>query len=187
MTPTIIKAYPNDIEKLLTLSKKTFFDAFEHLNTPADFKAYTDTAFAPGKVLAELENSNSEFYFVTIDDEPVGYIKLNYGPAQTDVNDDASLEVERLYVLQSQQGKQLGKLMMDFAEQRAIEKDLQYIWLGVWEYNHGAYKFYLRHGYEKFGSHQFILGADVQTDHLLKKQLIINNIQSPSLLERDLG
>ena len=169
--PTITKVLPKNIEKLLILSKKTFFDAFEHLNSPADFKVYTDKAFAPEKVLAELKNPNSEFYFAMIGDEPVGYIKLNYGPAQTDVKDDASIEVERLYVLQSQQGKQLGKLMMDFAEQMAIEKGLQYIWLGVWEHNHGAYKFYLSNGYEKFGSHEFVLGTDVQTDHLLKKIL----------------
>src|ERR1700750_141388 len=104
---SIRKILPADIDTLLSLIKTTFFVAFEHLNKPEDFKAYTDKAFAPEQILSELKNPDSEFYFAIADDEPIGYIKLNYGPAQTDVKDTGSMEVERLYVLAEHQSKQI--------------------------------------------------------------------------------
>jgi ribosomal protein S18 acetylase RimI-like enzyme len=45
------------------------------------------------------------------------------------------------------------------------------IWLGVWEHNHQAIKFYTTWGFEKFGDHLFLLGDDPQTDWLMKKEL----------------
>jgi ribosomal protein S18 acetylase RimI-like enzyme len=47
----------------------------------------------------------------------------------------------------------------------------QALWLGVWEKNERAINFYHRWGFEKFGEHDFILGDDVQTDWLMKKEL----------------
>lgn len=166
---TIRQAKAPDIDSLLPLVKTTFFVAFEHLNNPEDFKAYTDKAFTHEQVLSELQNPNSEFFFALYDGEPVGYIKFNYGPAQTDVKDRDSMEVERLYVLTEHQNKQIGKLLMDFAEGRAQSKNLKYIWLGVWEHNIRAQNFYQRNGFEKFGTHEFVVGADVQTDFLMQK------------------
>jgi ribosomal protein S18 acetylase RimI-like enzyme len=168
---TIRQVKARDIDILLPLIKTTFFVAFEHLNNAEDFKAYTDKAFAPEKILSELNDPNSEFFFALYDEQPVGYIKLNYGNAQTDVKDEDGMEVERLYVLAEHQSRQIGKILMDFAEGRAQSKGLRYIWLGVWEHNHRAQSFYQRNGYEKFATHQFVLGTDVQTDFLVRKML----------------
>lgn len=160
-----------DLDILLPLIKTTFFTAFEHLNNPEDFKAYTDKAFAPEQILSELQNLDSEFFIAEDDGEAVGYIKINYGNAQTDVKDAESMEVERIYVLEAYQSKQVGKLLMDFAEERAKAKDLKFIWLGVWEHNLRAQAFYERNGFEKFSNHQFVVGTDVQTDYLMRKML----------------
>ena len=40
-------------------------------------------------------------------------------------------------------------------------------WLGVWENNFRAIKFYRKYGFKKFGQHSFLLGKDLQTDYLL--------------------
>jgi len=168
---TIKKAGVEDLDVLLPLIKTTFFVAFEHQNNPKDFKAYTDKAFAPEQVHSELQNPNSEFFFAVYEDELIGYLKLNYGSAQSDVKDEESMEVERLYVLQEHQSKKIGKLLMDFAEERAKEKRLKYIWLGVWEHNTRAQSFYQRNGFKKFSSHNFTVGTDVQTDFLMRKML----------------
>ncbi|MEM9391391.1 MAG: GNAT family N-acetyltransferase, partial [Bacteroidota bacterium] len=52
-----------------------------------------------------------------------------------------------------------------------LNKGLGYIWLGVWEYNTDAIRFYERLGFTPFGQHSFILGSDHQTDILMKKPL----------------
>jgi diamine N-acetyltransferase len=165
---TIKRVGASDVDDLLTLSKKTFYDAFEHLNNPEDFEAYASKAFTREQLLSEIENPDSEFYFAVLDDEAVGYIKLNYRTAQAEFRDPAAVEVSRIYVLASQQGKQIGQQLLDFAIKKAVEDKLQYVWLGVWEHNYNAARFYERCGFVKFSSHTFVLGNDHQTDILMK-------------------
>jgi len=167
----IILVRPSDVDDLLSLSVKTFYDAFEHLNNPEDFEAYTSVAFTHDKLVSEINNPDSVFYFAMIGDEKVGYLKLNYASAQTEFKDANAVEVERIYVLADQQGKQIGQQLINFAVAKAIEDGLKYIWLGVWEHNLNARRFYERSGFKAFSSHQFVLGNDVQTDILMKKPL----------------
>lgn len=42
-------------------------------------------------------------------------------------------------------------------------------WLGVWERNDRAIRFYARHGYERCGEHVFQLGDDAQTDYIMQR------------------
>jgi len=160
-----------DIDTLLNLSRQTFFDAFLHRNTPSDMDAYAATAFTIQKFEDELSNPDSRFYFAVIDNTIAGYLKLNHNTAQTELRDPNSLEVERIYILQQYQGQQIGKKLIDFAIDTAISRKLSYVWLGVWEHNDKAIKFYKNKGFEQFGSHPFMLGSDEQTDILMKLAL----------------
>lgn len=92
-------------------------------------------------------------------------------PAQTDRNDPASLEIERIYVSGGFQGEGLGRYLMEQAIQIAVARKKKYIWLGVWEKNERAIRFYKRNGFYKTGIHSFVVGEDVQTDHLMRKDL----------------
>jgi ribosomal protein S18 acetylase RimI-like enzyme len=162
---------PSEVDLLLSLSRKTFYDAFEHMNNPEDFEAYTSKAFTREKLLSEIEHADSEFYFAIIDNEVVGYIKLNYRSAQSEFKEPDAVEVERIYVLADQQGKKIGNRLLDFAIEKANALKLRYIWLGVWEHNHNAMRFYERNGFKVFSSHHFMVGNDKQTDILVRKEL----------------
>lgn len=168
---TIQLVRPSDTAELLMLSRKTFYDAFEQVNNKDDFEAYTSVAFTHSKLLSEIENPQSQFYYALIDGEKVGYIKLNYSSAQTEFQDEDAVEIERIYVLASQQGKKIGNQLLDFAVNKAKDENLHYIWLGVWEHNHAAQRFYGRAGFEQFSTHKFWVGNDKQTDLLMKKEL----------------
>ena len=171
MTANIRPVYPSDLNTLLHLSRKIFHDSFDHLNTPENMKEYMDRAFNPQQLSSELENPHSEFYFITIDDRVAGYLKINQGPAQSDIHDPTSLEIERIYIDQDIQSKGFGAQLLEKAVTRAVELDLNYIWLGVWEKNPKAIRFYERHGFSVFGKHTFIMGDDPQTDLLLKRKV----------------
>ncbi|AYL95881.1 GNAT family N-acetyltransferase [Mucilaginibacter celer] len=160
-----------DAETLLAFSRDTFFDFFAAANKPEDMEAYASTAFTLSKIEAELNNPDSCFFFAMLNDEIAGYLKLNYRSAQTEFRDPASLEVERIYVSRQHHGKKIGHRLLDFALNEASGQNLQYVWLGVWEHNQKAIGFYTRHGFEPFGSHEFLLGTDRQTDLLMKKSL----------------
>ena len=53
----------------------------------------------------------------------------------------------------------------------AISRGKQVVWLGVWEKNERAIRFYHQWGFEKFDETDFLLGDDVQRDWLMKKEL----------------
>ena len=42
------------------------------------------------------------------------------------------------------------------------------IWLGVWELNAKAIRFYEQLGFKKFDEHSFMLGDEAQIDHLMR-------------------
>ena len=110
----------------------------------------------------------STFYFCYCNGQLAGYLKLNVGAAQSDVKDDEALEIERIYILNEFQGKGIGKWLTEQTKQKAKQLKKAYVWLGVWEENKAAIRFYTREGFTKFATHPYPIGNDVQTDWLMK-------------------
>ena len=161
----------DDLEALRNLSIQTFKETFEEVNTEEDMQKYLDENLSIEKLKSELENPNSEFYFAENNDEILGYLKLNFKDAQTEKLEENHFEIERIYVLKAFLGQKIGQILFDKAIEIGREKNLEYVWLGVWEENHRAIRFYGKNGFEIFGKHDFVLGEDVQTDLLMKMKI----------------
>lgn len=161
----------DDLEALRNLSIQTFKETFEEVNTEEDMQKYLLENLSIENLKSELENPNSEFYFAENNDEILGYLKLNFKDAQTEKLEENHFEIERIYVLKAFLGQKIGQILFDKAIEIGREKNLEYVWLGVWEENHRAIKFYEKNGFEIFGKHDFVLGKDVQTDLLMKLKL----------------
>ncbi len=160
-----------DASTLLQIAASTFRNGFAHLNNPEDFEAYMNEAFSFERTQQELATDGSAFYFAIMNKEVVGYIKLNHGQAQTDIQSEPGMELQRIYVVAKHQGKKIGEYLLEQAITIAKSGHFPYLWLGVWEKNAGAIRFYQRHGFEQFGHHTFLLGNDAQTDILMKLPL----------------
>jgi ribosomal protein S18 acetylase RimI-like enzyme len=160
-----------DIVQLQEIGRRTFAETFSSTNTEENMKAYLEEGFSNAKLSAELDNPNSEFYFATLNNTVIGYLKINFGLAQTELKDDKALEIERIYVLQDFHGKKVGQLLYDQAIHLAKEKKADYVWLGVWEKNHRAIQFYTKNGFVEFDQHIFVLGDDEQTDIMMKLEI----------------
>ena len=161
----------DDLEALRNLSIQTFKETFEEVNTEEDMQKYLDENLSIEKLKTELENANSEFYFAENNNEILGYLKLNFKDAQTEKLEENHFEIERIYVLKAFLGQKIGQILFDKAIEIGREKNLEYVWLGVWEENHRAIRFYGKNGFEIFGKHDFVLGEDVQTDLLMKMKI----------------
>ena len=161
----------DDLEELRNLSIQTFKETFEEVNTEEDMQKYLLENLSIEKLKSELENPNSEFYFAENNNEILGYLKLNFKDAQTEKLEENHFEIERIYVLKAFLGQKIGQILFDKAIEIGREKNLEYVWLGVWEENHRAIRFYEKNGFEIFGKHDFVLGEDVQTDLLMKMKI----------------
>ncbi|MCT4457811.1 N-acetyltransferase [Lactiplantibacillus paraplantarum] len=160
-----------DVTQLQQISIETFKDTFGSQNTAENMAAYLQDAYNVPKLVAELAEPESQFYFVERSGESLGYLKLNTGQAQSEAMGPNALEVERIYIRQAFQHQGLGNQFMAQAIQIAQAAEKQKIWLGVWEHNEPAKSFYTKWGFEQFGAHDFVMGDDRQTDLLMIKSL----------------
>ena len=160
-----------DLAVLRDFSRRTYFETFSKQNTPENMAAYLDDAFETEKLRRELEDANSAFYFLYRGETLAGYLKLNEAPAQTDLHDPDSLEIERIYVGKEFQGMGLGRRLMEHAISTAVQRGKAFAWLGVWEKNTKALAFYRKNGFYPIGTQTFVMGDDPQTDYLMRKDL----------------
>ncbi len=167
----IKKADIETLDLLQAIAKETFYETFSAENSAENMQSYLEEKFSIQQLNLELNNPYSSFYIAYFHDLTIGYLKINEADAQTEKQVGASLEIERIYVLKAFQGQKIGQLLYEKALEIAKEKQVEYVWLGVWEENKRAIQFYQKHGFEIFDHHIFVLGEDQQTDLLMKKTL----------------
>ncbi len=159
------------IELLQQIGRQTFEETFAESNSAENMAKYIEEAYSYEKLSAELNNPDSFFYFAMLDEKVIGYLKLNMGGSQTELKDNDALEIERIYVLKSFQGKKVGQVLFDKAIQIGKEQNAAFVWLGVWEENKKAIEFYSKNGFIKFDQHVFVLGDEAQTDIMMKLEI----------------
>ena len=167
----IRKANQTDIELLQNIGRQTFFEKFTENNTEENMLKYASEAYSFEKTSSEVNNKSSQFYLAILNAKTIGYLKINFDEAQTELQDPQALELERIYVLKEFQGRKIGQKLYEKTLEIAKQAKLKYVWLGVWEENSGAIKFYKKNGFKPFDTHIFMLGDDPQTDIMMKIEL----------------
>ncbi len=168
---TIARAGIKEAELLTNLSVTTFRDAFTAGNRQEDMDKYIADEMNLDKLTGELGDKENIFFMAWHNALPIGYAKLRATKVPEELASNNAIELERLYVLQTYQSKKYGDRIMNHCLTYAIGQNYDTMWLGVWEHNHGANRFYRRYGFELFGDHVFMLGSDAQRDVLMKKAL----------------
>ena len=157
----------NDIDQLCEIGKITFVETYGEQNTPENLRNYLQEKFNEKQILDEINTSKTIFLLVELENEAIGYAKMRENLVENP--DSMSFEIERIYIIRNYQGQKYGAILMQKCIDVAIENNYESIWLGVWEHNPKAIKFYQKWGFETFGEHIFQLGNDAQTDFLMKK------------------
>lgn len=163
----------SDAKVLTDLAYTTFWDAFAHhpKNAPDDLNHYMRQAFNLEQTTKELADEQSIFLIAEIDGKAAGYAKLIIDRGEDGISATRPIELNRLYSHQEFLGKGVGQSLMDACFEKARANDHDVMWLGVWEYNPRAQRFYEKNGFRVVGSHVFQLGEDAQTDLLMQKKL----------------
>ena len=163
------KCVSDDWKALQRIGLEIFIDTFAAMNTPENLQDYLGKAFHENTVKAELANPDSEFWFACTEEGKIaGYLKVNFRSAQMDLRDENAMEIQRIYVSKDFQGQGVAQVLMEKARELAETAGVDFIWLGVWERNPRAIRFYEKMGFEPFSSHAFFMGDEEQTDILMK-------------------
>ena len=160
-----------DVPLLIQLGIQTFYDTFAEVNTKSDMDDYLLKNFNEAQVVSEVNDESNTFLIAESEGRPAGYAKLRKGTTPEELKGQHAIELERLYADKTFIGKRVGKSLMDHCIKLAKGDGFAVLWLGVWEHNHRAIAFYEKCGFEKFSSHPFLLGTDLQTDNMMKKDI----------------
>jgi len=171
MNITIKRCNHEDLQTLQEISIETFNATFKDQNSPENMTAYLEKAFNVNQLEKELFNTSSEFFFVSVNHEVAGYLKLNTNEAQSEPMGEEALEIERIYIKSEFQKHGLGKILFNRAIEIAREQNKNKIWLGVWEKNDNAIAFYKKLGFIETGAHSFYMGDEEQMDLIMIKTL----------------
>jgi ribosomal protein S18 acetylase RimI-like enzyme len=168
---TIRHASISDFKMLASLGRRAFQEAFGQYNDPGDMQAYLDLAFDPERIQNQLRDTSVIYLVADYQGEPVGYTKLVRDSTTDYVASSKQIQLERIYALDAYIGKKIGQTMMLFALELAQREGFDYMWLGVWQHNDRAIKFYKDFGFEIIGVKQFIIGEEVNEDYVMGRKV----------------
>ena len=118
-----------------------------------------------------MQDIDSQYFIIEFESEIIAFAKLVKNHSTKGLEEKNVVEIERFYIDKTLQGQQLGRKLMDFCVEWSVENNFETIWLGVWENNTNAMKFYQKMGFEFLDKHTFVLGTEVQTDFTMKRNL----------------
>jgi len=164
-------ATSQDSAKLSELAERVFCETFAPDNSPEDMKLYCDKHFGEAIQRAEIVDPQRHIVIAESGGEFLGYYLLNQSEPDPAVKGEKPIELVRLYVDFKSHGQGVAKALMEDAIQYAKAQGFKTLWLGVWETNFRAQKFYKKWNFENVGSHIFMMGADPQNDFIFARAL----------------
>jgi GNAT superfamily N-acetyltransferase len=161
-------ATPAHAAQLAEFGARTFRESFAADNTDEDMQLHLQSAWAPEKQLAEIQDPDIDtLIYADGTGRWLGFAQLRAGKVSEGVPREGSIELWRFYVDKPFHGQGVAAGLMTGAKLRAKKRGAKTLWLGVWERNDRAKAFYTKHGFQKVGSQVFVVGRDPQTDHVM--------------------
>ena len=165
LAPTIRPAWSSDVVALSDLARRTWSDAFAQ-------------GLSPDDASIELEEGRSEAYFrealrekailvAEQDGALLGYVQfgdVDIPELEPRPGDQA---VQRLYIETSQQGRGLGRRLLEAALAHPRLAKARRIFVQVWEENERAVRLYESLGFQTVGTTTFMVGSEVMEDLVL--------------------
>jgi ribosomal protein S18 acetylase RimI-like enzyme len=184
----IRRAAPADADALAAIGAVTFSETFAHLYAEDDLRAFLGEAYGPDRTRADLAHPAKASWLVEDEGQVVGYATAGLCELPHPDVGPKSFELKRFYLLKTCQNGGIGGRLWTEVMDWMLAQDPADLWIGVWSENHGAQRFYGRHGFEKVGEYGFRVGQTVDHEFILRRQAHRNSNEtrrSPDTLARN--
>jgi GNAT superfamily N-acetyltransferase len=152
---------------LSSLAKTIYVNHYAHLWLAGGMDWYMhEFAYPVSKITSEIENKNCLHYIAYVNNEAVGYLKINIDAAIEGGDIKEGIELERIYIHSTAVNKGLGSYLMHFVFDIAKSYQKKYIFLKAMDTASLAMQFYTKMGYALVGSFRL---SDT-TFHLMKQE-----------------
>jgi diamine N-acetyltransferase len=167
----IRKAEPNDAGALAKLAEKTFRDTFGADNSATDMDQHVLETYSATIQTREILDPNTDTFVCEFKNELIAYAQLSWLEAPSYLEALKPVEIKRFYVDSPWHGKGIAGALMAQVLKHVGLKNADQIWLGVWEHNPKAQRFYQKMGFLEVGEHVFQLGSDPQRDLIFSRKV----------------
>lgn len=164
-------AAAQDLALISALGITTCYEAYFELDPSRDLADYCVNFYSLEQLKIELEDENSTYLIAELDERAIGFAKLREGKRIECLEGKNVIEVQRIYVLEKIKGKNVGKALMEKCAEIGKGKGYETIWLGVWDKNFAAQKFYEKIGMKNVGLTDFSDGKNQFINFVYAKEL----------------
>ena len=174
---TIRTAGREDAAVISVLAAVTFYEAYFEQDEASSLSSYIIESFDKTLIEEDLANPDSKYFLLYLDEKAVGYAKLLRNSTAECIASQNAVELKRIYTLERVWGRGLGAKLLDHCLAAARSENFELLWLGVWEENLRALRFYEKHGFKKLGTiifpygdyegTNFVMAVDLSTDQAI--------------------
>ena len=150
-----LQILPVDVSQssfLSDLAKKIYIPHYPYLWNEGGIDWYiNEYAYPVEKISKELSDPNNLHFIAYLHNEPIGYLKLNINANFKGFDPTTTLELERIYILDTCIQKGVGTQLINFVKGVAVKLNKKDIILKAMDSAERALQFYKKNGFEMVG------------------------------------
>lgn len=164
-------ACQQDCLPLAQFARESFLRAYGGEDPAERVRQHVNENFSDAAIDRDLGNDKVTFLLATEngasgDEHILGYVKLCWQRPIEELDHRPAAQLERIYVDQRRQSGGLGAALITAAAERAGKQGATWLWLGVWQENRRAQRFYEREGFARVGVTHFMMGEVREEDFI---------------------
>lgn len=160
------KASVEDISLIQKIAHTTWYPTFKDILSEQQIEYMLEMMYSTSSLKEQIEVKNHVFFIAKQGGLSLGFmsIELNY-------NHKPKTKIHKIYILPTAQGKGIGNVLMQKAEEFALEHKQDSITLNVNRFNK-AIGFYQKQGYQNIRTENIDIGKGyVMEDYVFEKLL----------------
>lgn len=172
----IAPADPGDAVELAAVAAQTFPLACPPSATAENVAAFIDANLSAAHFARYLRDPDRAIVAARQDGRIIGYAMLvrdvpEHAGVQQAVEIRPAAELSKMYVLPDRHASGAAAALMERMLAVAADWGIRCVWLGVNRENERAQRFYLKSGFTVNGTRTFQLGAGVESDYVMIREL----------------
>jgi len=162
-------AISDDAEELSAFAAAVFPLGGRPGADPVDLAHYIATELTAERFRTLIESPNAVFFVAETADHICGYALALRSSPHPQIEGVAPAEVRKFYVAPAHHGRGVADQLMLQSLASLAQDRLAVVWLSVYSENPRAIAFYKRWGFRIVGKQEFLVGADPQTDFVMRR------------------
>jgi GNAT superfamily N-acetyltransferase len=167
----LLRAGPADLVPYGAISRQTFSDTYGATHAAAVVARHVAERFDDAQLRAELADPLRTVLAVMHAGHWVAYAVLRSGSAPVELTGRHPVEMERFYVDRAWHGGGVAAPLMAAGLDAARQQGCEVAWLGVWEQNSRAIRFYTRCGFADVGRTTYLFDGHAENDVVMATPL----------------